>query len=54
MAKEVGQAVAAPIRALGFAPHDFAQASYEHYVAAVAESLRFLIAEMSDPKGEED
>ena len=54
LAREVGRAIAAPMKNLEFNPTDFTQESYDHYVAAVAESLRFLIAEMSDPKGEED
>jgi len=54
LAREVGKAIAAPIRTLGLDPANFTQENYDHYVAAVAESLRFLIAKMSDPKGEED
>lgn len=54
VAQEVGEAIVSPIKTLGFGPADFGQESYGHYVAAVAESLRFLIAGMGDPEGEED
>ena len=54
LAREVGRAIAAPMKNLEFNPPDFTQESYDHYVAAVAESLRFLIAQMPDPNGEED
>jgi len=54
MAREVGEAIAAPVAKLGLDPTDFPHESYDHYVATVAESLRFLIAEMGDSEGEED
>ena len=54
LARKVGEAIAAPVTKLGLDPTDFPHESYDHYVTTVAESLRYLIAEMGDSEGEED